>query len=205
MDAWRLVWRELGSRSSLGEVLELRGIVLDAPGSPFWELENAIRDSELSGNLAHELLPLPGPAVTLFLSTHLSSSVGSRRRTAALWVSAVAKAINCSFCAGWTGRFVAVSCPAHLSEAQETCLCRWYDFIIHFLESCSSSVDLTPSQAKLGSLRLGCAGQVEARGLSLVDSMVGSAWPRKEHTGLLPVVRFLDGELLGVLSDPSGV
>ena len=33
--------------------------------------------------------------------------------------------------------------------------------------------------------------------------MVGPAWPRKEHTGLLPVVRFLDGELLGDLSDPK--
>ena len=29
--------------------------------SLLWELENAIRDSELSGNLAHELPPLPGP------------------------------------------------------------------------------------------------------------------------------------------------
>ena len=29
--------------------------------------------------------------------------------------------------------------------------------------------------------------------------MVGPAWPRNEHTGLLPVVRFSDGELL---SDP---
>ena len=141
-----------------------------------------------------ELLPLPGPAVTLFLSTHLSSPVGSRRRTAALWVSAVAKAINYLFCAGWTGRFVAVSCLAHPSEAQETCLCRWFDFVIHFLESCRWSVDLTLTQAKLGSLKLGYAGQVVARGLSLVDSLVGPAWPRKEHTGLLPVVRFLDGE-----------
>ena len=63
------------------------------------------------------------------------------------------------------------------------------------MESCSSSVDLTPTQAKLGSLRLGYAGQVVARGLSLVN--------RQEHTGLLPVVRFLDGELLGDLSDPK--
>ena len=63
----------------------------------FWELENATRDSELSGNLAHELLPLPGPAVTLFLSTHPTLPVGSRRRTAALWVSAVAKVINYLF------------------------------------------------------------------------------------------------------------
>ena len=66
-----------------------------------------------------------------------------------------------------------------------------------------SSVDLAPTQAKLGSLRLGYAGQVVARGLSLVDSMVGPAWPRKEHTGLLPVARFLDGELFGDLSDPK--
>ena len=42
----------------------------------------------------------------------------------------------------------------------------------------SSSVDLAPSQAKLGSLKLGYAGQVVARGLSLVNSMVGLAWPR---------------------------
>ena len=55
----------------------------------------------------------------------------------------------------------------------------------------------------LGSLKLGYAGQVVARGLSLVDSMVGPAWPRKEHTELLPIVRFFDGELLGDLSDPK--
>ena len=64
MDDWRLVWGELGSRSSLGEALGLLDAVWDAPGSPCWELEKTIRDSELSGNLARELLPLPGPAVT---------------------------------------------------------------------------------------------------------------------------------------------
>ena len=33
--------------------------------------------------------------------------------------------------------------------------------------------------------------------------MIGPAWSRTEHTGLLPLVRFLDGELLGDLSDPK--
>ena len=176
----------------------------DAAGSLLWELETAIRDSEVSGNPAHELLPLPGRSVTSFLSTHPSSPEGSRRRTAALWVSAVAKAINYLFCAGWTGRFVAVSCPAHLSQAQESCLSQVAGF--HPLTLWSrpgSSVDLAPTQAKLGSLNLGCAGQVVARGLSLVDSMVGPAWPRKERMGLLPVVRFLDGKLSSDLSDPN--
>ena len=63
---------------------------------PFGELENSIRDSELSRNLAHELLPLPSRTVTLFHSTHLSSLEDSRRRTAAL----LAIAINYLFCAG---------------------------------------------------------------------------------------------------------
>ena len=89
------------------------------------------------------------------------------------------------FCAGWTGRF--------LSQAQESCFRSWLEFILHFLSSSSSSV--APRQAKLGSLKLGRAGQVAARGLSLVVSTVGPALP----TRLLPVVRFSDGELLSDL------
>ena len=85
INAWRLLWGELGSRSSLEQVLELLGTVWDASVSLFWELENAIRDSKLSGNLAHELLPLPGPAATLLLSAHPCSPERSRRKTAALW------------------------------------------------------------------------------------------------------------------------
>ena len=34
VDTWRLVWGEIGSRSSLREALELMGTALDAPGSP---------------------------------------------------------------------------------------------------------------------------------------------------------------------------
>ena len=128
---------------------------------PFWELENAIRDSELSGNLAHELPFLQGPVVTLFHSTHLSSLWGSRRRTAALWVSAVAKAFNYLFCAG----------------GQRDCLSRFLasqvvGFHSPLLESFSSSVDLARTPPKLGSFK---TGHVVARGLSLVDSMVGPA------------------------------
>ena len=117
VDTWRLVWGEIGSRSSLGEVT-----VLDAPGSPFWELENAIRDSEVSGNLAHELLPLPGPTVTLFLSTHLSSLVLLAAQDGRI-VGLCSCESDQLFLLRWLGRFVAVSCPAYLSEAQETCFC----------------------------------------------------------------------------------
>ena len=68
-----------------------------------------------------------------------------------------------------------------------------------------SGVDLAPTQAKLGSLKQGYAGQEVARGVSLADCLIGPACPRKEHTGLLPVARVLDGELLGDLSDPKVV
>ena len=80
-------------------------------------------DSELSGNLAHELPPLPDPAVTLFHSKHLPSLEDSRRRTAALWVSAVANSDQL-FIFRWRAArlFVTVSCPAHLSQALESCL-----------------------------------------------------------------------------------
>ena len=57
-------------------------------------------------------------------------------------------------------------------------------------------MDHAPTQAKMGSLK---TGHVVARGLSLVDSMVGPACSRKEHTGLLLVARFSDGELLSDL------
>ena len=60
-DDWRLVWEELDSRSSLGGVLELLDMVWDAPGSPFWDREILSAIQGLSGNLAHELLPLLAP------------------------------------------------------------------------------------------------------------------------------------------------
>ena len=47
------------------------------------------------------------------------------------------------------------------------------------------------------------AGQVAARGLSLADSIVTLGWPRKEHTGLLPVVRFL-ASFFGIRQSGSG-
>ena len=55
-------------------------------------LENSDHESELSRNLAHELLPFPGLAVTLFLSTHLSSPEEVAAQDGHVMVSAVAKA-----------------------------------------------------------------------------------------------------------------
>ena len=135
---------------------------------PLWELENAIRDSDLSGNLAHELPPLPVPVVTLFHSTHQPSLEGSRRKTAALRVSAEGKAFNYLFCAG----------------GQRDCLSRFLAlFTFPKLKNLafaggwisSSSVDLAPTPPKFGSFK---TGHVVARGLSLVDSMDSPGWSR---------------------------
>ena len=109
------------------------GTALDAPGSPFGDLENATRDSELSGKMARELPPLPGPAVTLFHSTHLSSLEGFAAqdgRSVGLGSSDSDKLIILRWRAARL--FVTVSCPAHLSQAKESCLRRWLDFILHF-------------------------------------------------------------------------
>ena len=81
-------------------------------------LENAIRDAELSGKLAHELLPLRGLAVTLFLSTQLPSSCGCSRRRAAGVVglcSSFCDQVSFSALAG-RERFVAISGLAHLKR-----------------------------------------------------------------------------------------
>ena len=54
------------------------------------------------------------------------------------------------------------------SQSDQLSIFRWLDGtlcrVLHSLESSSSSVDLAPTQAKLGSLQVGCAGQVAARG-----------------------------------------
>ena len=86
-----------GSRSSLGEVLELLGTVWDAPGSLFWELAvpSATQSSLVTWRMNSSLSQVF--IVSFFFSTQQSSLEGSRRRTAALWVSAVAKAINYLF------------------------------------------------------------------------------------------------------------
>ena len=40
-----------------------------------------------------------------------------------------------------------------------------------------------------------------ARGLSLMDSLIGPAWSRKERTGHLPVVRFSDLGLVDTVDE----
>ena len=57
--------RELESRSWLGEVLELMVRLWMLQVLPFGELESSIRDSEVSGNLAHELPSSPRPRCNL--------------------------------------------------------------------------------------------------------------------------------------------
>ena len=92
--------------------------------------------------------------------------------------------------------FVAVSCPAHLSKAQN----------LVFEGDWISSSTFWSRSARVWTLLLhhpssapSKNGHVVARGLSLIDFMVGPAWSRKEHTGLLPVARSSDGELLSDL------
>ena len=92
------------------EELELLDIVSDATGSPFRKRETP---------------------------THLSSLEGSWRGTATFWVSSVAKAIN-PFCAGSTGRFVAVSCAGTVPKPK----------ILAFLKSSSLGVDLCKRPSK---------------------------------------------------------
>ena len=184
--------------SWLGEVLELMGTALDAPGSPFWELETAIRDSELSGNLAHELLPLPGPVVTLFHSTHLPSLEGSRRRTAALWVSAVAESVQFIYFALAGSETVCRGFLPLLTFPKLKNLV--FDRVVGFHPPLSGVVLLEcgpcswTTQAWLLQNWPCCSPWLVSR-----DSMVDPAWARKEHTKVLPVARFSDGEHLSDL------
>ena len=56
---------------------------------------------------------------------------------------------------------------------------------------------------QLGNLRMGYAGQTCGRAQELVADQVIPAWPIAEHTGLLDITRFLDGELLSDLACPA--
>ena len=79
VDAWRLVWGEIGTRSSLGEVLELPGTVCDAPGSTFrsWKMPSATQS---------------------FLVPWRMNSSMSSRRTCPLWRVRDAGRPHCGLC-----------------------------------------------------------------------------------------------------------
>ena len=200
---WRVAWGGLGDNSSLSEVFEALVCGLSAPGSPFHELEGLIAGSERSSNLAHELLPLPPAGVRAHLAEVLGHPPGDRRRTAGLWVKALAQVMNHLFCAGWTPTPICHACPSYLSAAQVDCLNRWLEYVSHFLQTSEACCALGPIRERMGDLRLGYSGQVAARALELQADKVTPAWPRREHTGLLSVVDFLDGELLGDLLSPA--
>ena len=152
VDDWRLVWGELGSRS--GKLLGCWMGFGMPQILPYGELEKAIRDSELSGNLARELLPLPGPAVTFVPLDAPVLSKGFAAQDGRIVGRCNSESDLYLFCARWTGRFVAVSCSARLFPKPKNLAFAVGWNLSHFLSSSSSSVDLAPAQAKLGSLKL---------------------------------------------------
>ena len=77
---------------------------------------------------------------------------------------------------------------------------RWLDGTV-----CRGFLPCSPTSLKPKKLAFAGGSILSSMFWNRVDSMVGLAWPRKKDTGLLPVVRFLDGELLGDLSDTGHV
>ena len=136
-------------------------------GCPRFSLWGSWKTPSASGNLAHELPPLPGPAATLFHSTYLSSLEGSRRKTAARDSEQL-----CILRWRAARLLVTVSCPTHLSQAPESCLRRWLDFILHLLVSFSSSVSLSPTPPMLSSFK---------PGFVVACSMVGTVASKRTH------------------------
>ena len=105
---------------------------------PFWGA-GKIPSATQSSLVTFELPPLPGPAVTLFHSTHLSSLEGSRRKTAALLVSGSTDSDQLFILRWWAARlFVTVSCPAHLSHA----LVSWPSQVVGFHPPLSGVIQL---------------------------------------------------------------
>ena len=148
-----------------------------------------------------DLLPLPRAAVEAHLSRALLGTVGSRLRTAGVWTVTLSRVMNFLFCAGWTER--PVSLAHSVTPAQSAALGRWLDLTMHFLATAEADYCLDALRGQLDNLRMEYAGQTCGRAQELVADQVIPAWPIAEHTGLLDITRFLDGELLSDLACPA--
>ena len=71
---------------------------------------------------------------------------------------------------------------------------------MHFLATAEADYCLDALKGQLGNFRMEYAGQTCGRSQELVADQVIPAWPIAEHTGLLDIIRFLDGELLSDLA-----
>ena len=203
LTAWRSTLGLLGKRTSLSEVLEALHVGLDAPSSPLHVLETLLANSGHSNDLVRDLLPLHRAAVEAHLSRALLATVGSRLRTAGVWTVTLSRVMNFLFCAGWTERPVSLAHSVRLTPAQSAALDRWLDLTMHFLATAEADYCLDALRGQLGNLRMGYAGQTCGRAQELVADQVIPAWPIAEHTGLLDITRFLDGELLSDLACPA--
>ena len=189
LTAWRSTLGLLVKRTSLSEVLEALHVGLHV-------LETLLANSGHSNDLVRDLLPLHRAAVEAHLSRALLATVGSRLRTAGVWTVTLSREMNFLFCAGWTERPVSLAHSVRLTPAQSAALDRWLDLTTHFLATAEADYCLGALRRQLGNLRMGYAGQTCGRAQELVADQVIPAWPIAEHTGLLDITRFLDGELL---------
>ena len=97
-------WRDgLGQGSEgLGtcHIIGTLSVAWDAPCSPFRRFESEPSKTALAGYAARDLLPLLLEGARSLLGPLLTLFPGSKRRTCALWVLLIVKAMNWLFCAG---------------------------------------------------------------------------------------------------------
>ena len=171
--------------------------------SPIRRFESELSTTALTGYAARDLQPLSLEGARSLSGLLLTLLPGSKRRTCALWVLLIVKAMNWLFCAGWTKRRSSMRHNQILSKQQEEALGRWTDAVSNFLEVDVGEELLSSVQQNLKERVVGYGGAVAEHALDLEAELVIAAWPDSAVTGILQVEDYIDGELLGDLQEPA--
>ena len=116
-------WRASCSAVCLGQWRDRLGRGLEGrwtpPCSPFRRFKSELSKTALTGYAARDLLPSSLEGGRSRLGPLITPLPGSKRRTCALWVLLIVKAINWLFCAGWTKRVSSMRHTRILSGQQD--------------------------------------------------------------------------------------
>ena len=155
------------------------------------------------------LLPISPSAVNDFLTEKTLEVISSNRASRPFielcdkQCRLMVRSLNFLACAGWSESPICLRAPKKATDGQLKTLNHCFEAAIHFLDSSVDFVPIPEIRKLLDTMRIGYQGEFLCTRRELIFEKVIPAWPKLGSACILPIIDYIQEELVDDISDPT--